>query len=653
MSAILSKDPFERRDVSAAIPANAEGLIRHCLEKQPEERFESSRDLAFQLHALASGSTTSSATPAIGAPTQRSLWWLQAAGGLALLASGIVIGWMLRPEPANVSAQSVSFNVDPPPDASLGLIGGTMIQASRPPIAVSPDGTKIVFRANAHNTGAGKLYVRTLARADAQPIEGTDGARYPFWSADGSRLAFCEGGQLKHVALDGGPAEVVAPCGNPRSAGSWNRDGKILLAGSYVGPLMLVGGGAAATEVQPSRYNETGCMYVTPSWLPDGKHYVVVNYGIRNTSFPCEGLYLGEAGSFKQTRIIEGRIDAAATVGSLLLYVLDGSLYQQQMDASNWRLVGKPSLIATSVVSLAAGTGTIAYAARANIKPHRFVVGNRIAWFERGAAKNPVGFIGDAGGFGDPRISPDERSLVISSLGTFGRSEGVIYDIATGVPNPIGDHGTIAVFSPDNKSVAYLGANEGLTVLDMPTRQTRVIRGPKGERLSGPTDWYQNWILASNAGSHAFDATGKSAPIPIATAATGGVGSEADVSPDGKWVAFASGDRIFVAPFPGPGPRRPVVAQSGETPRWRGDGRELYFLTTGTIEEQTLMAVPVSYSGSAISFGAATVLFKMPALSRNWAFDVMKDGTRFVAVISAERDPVSITVLLNPAGTGK
>ena len=650
MSAILSQDPFERRDVSAAIPANAEALIRHCLEKQPEERFESARDLAFQLQALASGSTASGITTPLAGPVHHKRRWLAAAVGVALFAAGVVVGVLLRKESPPRPLDVVSFTIEPPAGVSLGLVGGTMLQAARPPVAVSPDGGRIVFRAN-DDSGAGKLYLRVLARAATQPIAGTDNASYPFWSADGSRLAYCQDGQLKHISLDGGPAETVAPCANPRGPGSWNQAGRILLVGSYTGGLMEVGGGAAPTEALASRYDDEGCTYLTPAWLPDGRHYAVVRSSVRG-ALPCEGLYLGRTGSSEITKLVEGGVEAAATVGANLLYLHQGSLYEQPLETTNWQPVGKPSLIATGVVSFAAGAGTIAYAARPDATPHPFAIGNRIAWFERGAARNPVAFTGDGGGFGDPRISPDQRSLLVTSLSAIGRSEGVIYDIATGVPNPLGERGTIGTFSPDNRSLAYLGGHEGLTVWDM-SGPPVVIRGPKGERLTGPTDWHQNWILSGLGGTHAFDRHGSSPPIPIATAATGGVGQNADFSPDGKWVAFRSGNRIFVAPFPGPGARRPVAAQLGETPRWRDDGRELYFLTIGNIQDRTLMAVPVTYDGAGIAFGAAVPQFKMPALSRNWAYDVTKDGRRFVAVIPAERDPVSLTVLLNPAERAK
>jgi serine/threonine protein kinase len=653
MSAILSQDPFERRDVSAAIPADAQGLIRHCLEKQPEERFESARDLAFQLQALASGSTTSDAAATVEAPARSRRWWLLAAG-IALFAVGVAVGLMLRRAPANVSAQSVSFTVEPPAGASVGLIGGTMSMAARPPVAVSPDGTKIVFRANANNTGVGKLYVRTLARADAQPIEGTDNALYPFFSADGSRLAFCQDSRLKHVSLDGGPAEVVAPCTAPRGPGSWHRDGRILLAGSYGGALTLIDGAETTNEL-PSEFHESGCAYFTPSWLPDGRHYVVVKYAPLTPLVQCEGLYRGAVGSSELTTIIDGRVEAAATVGSTVLYVRDGSLYHQSLDGANWLPVGERVLVATGVVSVAAGTGTIAYAARPTAKPHRFGVGNRIAWFERGADRNPVAYLGDPGGFGDPRISPDERSLIVTSLTATGGQEGVIYDIRTGVPNSLKDHGVTGLFSPNNQSLLYLGANESLMIREMASGQTREFRGPKGERLTQPQDWFQDWIVAAGipSGLHAIDVTGKSAPIPIATPATGGGGSQAKFSPDGKWVAFTSTSRIYVAPFPVLGARRPVAAIGGATPRWRDDGGELYFTTTGEIEDRMLMAVPVTYPASGIAFGAPVPLFKIPALLRNWAYDVTKDGKRFVAVIAAERDPVSITVLLSPPGLGK
>ena len=229
MNAILTIDPLERRSSTAQWPPALEGLVRHCLEKEPSERFQSAQDLGFQLQSIASGFALS-ATPAVGPARVRARWTLLGPAA-AILVLGVALGWMLfGPRRATAVLRSpVTFALAPPDGVSVARYSSI---ARAGVFAVSPDGQRVVFVGTLAD-GPNQLFVRSLNSLDAKPIEGTINAAYPFWAPDGTRIAFCSAGKLRRTKTDGGPVEVIADCTNPRSSGAWGPDDTILFAPAY------------------------------------------------------------------------------------------------------------------------------------------------------------------------------------------------------------------------------------------------------------------------------------------------------------------------------------------------------------------------------------------------------------------------------------
>jgi eukaryotic-like serine/threonine-protein kinase len=640
MTAVLKVDPLDRREGSAALPANVEALVRHCLEKQPDERFESARDLAFQLQALAAGSTSSGPAPALRPAGRRRL--LTALGAVTLLVAGMLTGALLvarRPASVASLAPVVSFIEPAPAGAVIGHSGTT---APRGIIAVSPDGARIAFRVR---TGASaQLYLRSLDGLAAQLLPGSEGAGYPFWSPDGRRIAFCQGGRLKHVDVRGGATQDVAACPNPRTTGSWGADGSILFVPDYLGPLVLVpAGGGPVTEVLPGGTNALA--YFSPVWLPDQRHFLVVKFVYGEDPGHALGVYVGTLGSRDLAPLVAGRLEAVALTGGTLFFLRDGTLWTQPFDARSRQLSGQPKALANGVVSFSAGSGTVAY----YDPPGGFSLGQRVTWFRRDGTV--ASRTGGPGTFRDPRISPDGSSLALAQANAAGLFELWVYDVArnTGVPLATASV-TTPVWSPNGRSIVGIVTGRG-------TRRWELGGTPSGEAIAGfpeepwaPKDWSADgsWILAwSRAGDglQAVPAAGGGKMVPVALPPF--AGTRAAFSPDGRFVAFesaASGSaRVYVTPFPGPGERQPVASIDGIDPTWRKDGRELYFLGPA---DRMLYAVKVTPKGSRLDLGLPQPLFELPALAGNKYFDADAAGQRFVAVVEGEPDRTPLKIVV-------
>jgi Tol biopolymer transport system component len=419
----------------------------------------------------------------------------------------------------------------------------------------------------------------------------------------------------------------------------------MLLVGNYPGPLAAIAANGTSREVLPSTYAADGCFYLSPTWLPDNRRYLVIRWSQSGDAkaASCGGLFAGSIDSPSLSPVLAGGIEGVALVDDGLLFLRGGELTWQGFDREALQVTGQTTVLANDVVSFSAGAGTIAYVARSGIKPHRFAAGNRIALYPRSGG-TPV-FSGDPGLYGDPTLSPDGRSLLISDVGPDGRSRTVLVDVASGAPTPLGS-AIYGVWSPDSARVALSSGGAHVLLMNLGDRSVRELKGPEGQRIAGVSHWQGSWLLGTVAGGlHAISTEEDARFVPVATAATGGRGSAGVLSFDQQWVAFEADRRIYVTPFPGPGQRRPVSSLAGSTPRWRGDGREIFFLTDAA-GERAIVAVPVQVSGSSITFGSPQTLFTLRPMDRNWGFDVAPDGQRFLVVVEGEPDPATLTVMV-------
>jgi Tol biopolymer transport system component len=642
MSAILKADPLDQPAATVAISGPLEPLLRHCLEKQPDERFQSARDLAFQLHAIGSGalSTSSAGRPGAGGGARG---WITPAVAALMLLAGVAIGYLIRPA---ASESMVTLSMDMPPGAR---VWPGMSPARSGGLAVSPDGRHVAFVAQAPGAPQ-QIFVRSLDSPVARVVPGTDGAWAPGWSPDGRRLAFFHGGTLVTAGIDGSSRQVVADMPSPRSAPAWGADDTILYHAEYRQPLLRVpASGGTPAVVLPAP--EPDVSWFSPVWL-DRRRFLVVRFAYQDDLMKTAGIYSGSVDSPDTTRLVAGAISEVALGDGEIFYRRGLDLVSQPFDARAVTLSGQPRVLSNHVSMVAAAGGTLVYFD----PPGGLSQGHRLTVFSRQGGV--LSQVGEPGTFRDPRLSPDGRYLAIARAGETGLFSIWTYDLVRNIDTRVTGTAVSPGWSRDGRFI-YAGGSSSLLRFDAGGSPAHVLRELPTYAIVADVSGNGADVLMQLWGADTVQLSvlavdGKSDPRPIGPAEPF-ASQQGAFSPDGKWVAFTSiqgaARRLFVKPVEGQGRRVPVAATNGYYPRWRGDGRELYYLdqggTTGASTDATVMAVKVTWTASGPDFGVAQPLLKLPrAVLSNHAYDVTSDGQKFVAVVQGEPDVLPLTVRL-------
>ncbi|HXN21288.1 MAG TPA: protein kinase [Candidatus Dormibacteraeota bacterium] len=330
IAAILSLDPSTISSLQPTAPPALDRVIRTCLAKEPDERFQSAHDLHLQLSWMdpsrdhASPSTTHALRSGIS--LREKLAW---AALLVLVAALLFFAPAYFHTPAGAPTQMVRSSLLPPPDNSFVPYN----------FAISPDGTRLAFVSLAPD-GHTQLWVRSLDAAGAQQLSGTEDAIYPFWAPDNRRIAFFASAKLK--VFDLGRSSVQTICDASRGrGGTWNRDDVIVFAPDIVGPLYRVGGsGGVPVPVTKLPRKESGQAHRWPSFLPDGRHFVFLTDWSSTADPQGNGTYIGSLDS-GDTSMLSADITGAAHFSSgYLVYVSEHSLLAQPFDLAHLRLTG-------------------------------------------------------------------------------------------------------------------------------------------------------------------------------------------------------------------------------------------------------------------------------------------------------------------------
>jgi serine/threonine protein kinase len=645
MGAILKQDPLDLPSAAAALTGPLEPLLRHCLEKQPDERFQSARDLAFQLHVIASGSSASSSSAAgIVAPSVARSWrrfLVPAIVALGAVVAGLGLGRYLF-TPAATEQTTLTSTILLPADVRVSP-GNNPARSGG--LAVSRDGRQIAFVGQTP-TGT-QIFVRAIDSRVARPVAGTEGGALPAWSPDGRRLAFYQALKLKQVASDGGAPLVITDMTNPRSAAAWGPDDTLLFHLDYQQALSRVSvAGGPASDVLPALGEDVS--WFSPVWLPDGRRFLIIRFAYADAGAQAAGIYTGSVDSRELTLLVAGRI-AEVTLGRDDLFYRKGTeLIAQAFDSSTLKLSGNPRVISTHVSMIAAGGPTLAYFD----PPGGVSLGHRITWLSRSGAV--LSTTGEVASFRDPRLSPDERWLAIARADENGLFSIWKYDVARNIDTRVtGTTFVSPAWSRDGRSI-IVGSGNGVRRFDTsasgPPQLLWASKTFVGVADTSP-DGSEALMYTTRAGQY------QAAMIPLhGTAEPRPIGAESaraqhpSFSPDGKWMALEVVDgptpRLHVQPYPGPGAKIPVTATVGRFPRWRADGRELFFLSS--VDGQTaMMEVSVTWNAGVPDFGPVQTLFKVPRIvATNLGFDVTKDGQKFVAVIGGDLDPSPLTIVI-------
>jgi Tol biopolymer transport system component/DNA-binding winged helix-turn-helix (wHTH) protein len=579
-------------------------------------------------------------------------WWKYAAasGGIVVLA-GLAVEYFRDPAPEASLVRSTTFH----PEKARYTDGM---------LALSPDGRRIAFALTPENSPS-QLWIRPLDGETAHPLAGTEGASHEFWSPDSRWIGFFAGGKLKKMDTQGGPPIELADAPVPLG-GSWSSKGVILFSPTY-DSLQKVSssGGAVSPATDPAVGNSQCC----PWFLPDGEHYLfATNAHAGSGSQPS--LRVGSL-NFMQSKLIgEG---TAVYAQGRLLYLRDNTLVAQPFDVKALRMTGEPQAIVEPVghyrgpfqegYFTVSSAGSLAYLA-----PAPPGVGKQLTWFDR--TGKALATIGSPRSFYDIELSPD-RTRLAATIAEAGNVDVWTYDLARGSTtrftfDPAGEGR--AIWSPDGRSIVfnsnrkghgdfYRKSADGAGSEELPYADDRVKYPVSWSRdgkfliylAGGGAQLSDLWVLpmATDRSGPELGAALKPRPFLQPNVGFG------QFSPDGRWVAYQSAEsqsfQIYVSSFTRPNEKHQVSPKGGTRPRWRQDGKEIFYLTP----EGQLMAAEVRIRADTIEVGAVSELFGGIELGAGYYYDVTADGQRILAVMRNRTSPVPITLVQNWASALK
>jgi eukaryotic-like serine/threonine-protein kinase len=643
MVAITRHDASSPEAQETLAPPSLDRLVRKCLARDPDERWQNPGDLATALRWVGddpSGST--SAARAAGIAHRPSVLWM-AIAGLSLLGFLLAGAYALRPPGARTVSAAIParFRIDVPRGAALYPFKG--------PVAISPDGTAIAFFAEFE--GRYLLFVRPLAALEATPLAGTDGGSGAFWSPDSRTIAFFAEQQLKTVSPGGGSPQSV--CDAPFAAsGAWSSEGTIVYSalGSGLWRVQMPNGKPEPlTRIDPA---DGKSAHLWPSFLPDGKRFL---YLVRSRKPDSAGIYLASLDSPKGARLLPTESNAAYASGDLL-FVRDGKLLAAPIDNER-QTVGDPRTVAEDIWSFrdgggalfsASNSGTLAYVTAPRTKTN-------IVWLTREGAQ--AGTVAAATNAIQVRLANQSGRFLVENIDqTTGDGAVWIYDIARNVSSRLTFEETWSwkpAWSPDGRRVVFGSIAAGKPAIcetdGSGSGKVRVlltdhvliapsdVGGTQGvlfDRTEAKTR-SDIWVLPSTDGA-------KARPFLV----TPFDEAQAQFSPDEKWVAYTSNEsgrmEVYVRSFAAGDGKVAISANGGTEPRWSADGRELFYLSPDNV----LMSVPVG-GGPELKPGAARPLFTFPArrYTGRYDYDVSADGKRFlVNSVAASSGPDLILV---------
>jgi len=654
VSAILNEEPPALTAIHPCMPGNLDGIVRHCLEKQQGDRFQTARDLVFDLRSLSGvGLPATSAAGTDTRPWRPSRLREATAWAVAALSlTGLLVISLLPRAFSPRLAAVVRTTIAPPEGTEIpgrGLAVG---------LALSPDGGRLAFVGSTGSTSA--LYVRRLDSLTAEALPGTARARHPFWSPDGSEVGFFADRKLKVVHLTGGAIRVLCETGQYPFGGAWAPDGTIYFSPEVAArPIFKVGSQGGAPEaftVLDSASGETGHGY--PALLPGGRHLLFGTFNdIRSLGVRIASLDDGKAASF-----LPGAL-RAEVYASHVVFVEGDTLFRARLEAKTLRPTGPRTILGTGLTEMAMDTSfSLAAGALAYLLPARSPSSN-LSWIDAGGRR--LGTVGSSSYYRNPLISPDGTRIAtdIQSLGDREeRAEVRVLDLRAGKESRLtADLSCVtdAVWSPDGSRLALMSwTPTAFRILEVGADGSGEARTLcEGSGMRWPRDWAPDGeaLLLDRLGDP--ETAGdimvlwlRNSTVPERYRATKANETSPRFSRDGRHVAFASDetgrDEIYVAGFPEPSIPRLVSDAGGRSPKWARDGSALYYLSL----DEEIIKVAVHPEGDTLAFGPPTKLFRARIIQyTGHAFDVDTDGSRFI-VATAHDAGSRIVLLQNWAG---
>ncbi len=630
IAAILEREPPPISSVQPMSPASLDRVVKTCLAKDPEDRWQNAGDLRNELKWVVQGGSQSGIVVPVAVGRPR-LSWLPWLAGLVLAALAFVLGRGSR-----VSTPAAVMRL------SISLPAGTILDPVNNPLALSPDGSRLAFAAQAGDGRKG-IWIRPLDSTDVQLLAGTEGATSPFWSSDGRFVGFFADRKLKKVPASGGT--VVAICDAPEGRGAaWGPGDVIVFAPKTFGGLFRV----PASGGTPSPLTEVreGITHRLPSFLPDGRHVLFVAGTVNAPAFDAT-IYVLDLESRKLETLARENSEGRYVEPGYLAFVREGNLMVEPMDPASRRLTGEAAPVAEKVAFRPLrSTGSFTFSSNGLLvyRTSGSDAKNQLTWFDLDG-KN-LGTVGDLAAIREIEIAPGDRraaaNVVTSASGPLGSLWSL--DLVRGVFSPF-TPGNEALpwtaWSPDGRQIAYSRTDGSILVKPADgSAEGKVIAS--GLPNPAPTDWSPDGrfiaIRIQDVKTGSMDIwvvpVDGSKPYPFIATPAREVPDK--FSPDGRWLAFLSDEsgreELFIAPFPGPGAKRQVSKGGAETAGWLGDGHQIVYVQSG---DRKLVVVDLNTRGPSLEIGASRTAFGGRPVPKG-PLAVTRDGKRLLVAVPVD-----------------
>jgi Tol biopolymer transport system component len=644
ISSIMTGDTPPLSSLNSAVPPALDHIVTTCIAKDPDARWQTVHDVLLQLKWITEAGSRAGVPAPVVARRKRqnlALWSALAASICAVIA----LAWLhfsQRPAPPQ---PPVRFAIRAPAEAKF--LSGVDIPV------LSPDGGRLVFTASLR-TGGRVLWYQPLDALEAKPLPGTENAVLPFWSPDSRSVAFYSetDKKLKKVDISGGSALAVCAAKLGSASGAWLPDGTIIFFDDNLLMRVPPSGG----EPKPVFGRDLPAAKMAQLWpraLPDGRHILFLAVGGENGK---EGIYLADLESKQMHMVLPVRSLFEYSPAGYILYNRQQAIMAQRFDARKLTVAGDPLPVVDR-----AGEFNVSWGATASVSANGTLAYSRpvnraaqLHWYSREGKK--LGSIAGARNYNQLLISPDGKRVAVELDGTEKTPNRTIWllEISTGILSPFTPNTDArfldAVWSPDSRDLIYVSSKGGkFTIVRKPAGggAEQVVISPEAP-LYPEEALPDGSILALNQGGKNIVRISPSGGKPETIFHTDFESDEPHVSPDGRWIAYASNEsgqwEVYLAAFPSFGNRRQASNAGGMEPVWRADGKELFYLTP----DAKLMSV--SFKGGAqpeTSIPVELFQTRLRADPRYNQYTVTGDGQRFLMHEPVEDNDQPYYVVIN------
>jgi eukaryotic-like serine/threonine-protein kinase len=627
-------------DLSGQPPALAD-ILRACLERDPDDRWQSVRDIKRALHLSASPMAT----------TVRRGWKAVASAALAVGIAGGALGWWAfeRFRPAGPSDRAYRFEIQPPEDGRFFFAGGAG------GIALSPDGTTAAYAPRVNGKVA--LWVRALD-GSARMLAGTEGAALPFWSPDSKSIGFFAGTKLQRIDVAGGAPFTICAVANGNRGGTWSSDGRILFSSAGSTVFQVPASGGAPTQLTKADASRAEAYHYWPQMLPGG-HFL---FWVQSQKHENVGVYAASlADPTQRVQVLNADTNAVyapANGVDYLLWLRGTTLMAQEFDVRALKLTGEPRPVADPISTIgsqgytdltASANGLLLFDSSSNLA--------KFTWFDREGKRREA--LGEPASYSTFSLSPDGRRVVASRNGETGADLWLL-ELERGVASRFTSGPGVSwwpVWSPDARTIVFSGAARNLF--------RKAASGAEGAQplthspfLQNPLDWsrdgrlilyYQFENSRRDLWVQPMTPEGKAAgePMPYLRTAFNNWHARFSPEPSPRWVVYDSDEsgrwEIYVQSFPQPRGAHRISTGGGQYPHWGGGGREIIYISP----DDKLMSVSLKIGPDSVEASAPRELFPLPGVDNGTdPYEVSADGQRFL-IAAQDLAPQPLHVIVN------